>query len=427
MSYSQQPPGVARAGKRICRLAYVYMVSLAGALPTAGRAEVLALQVVPETVNSRDELEHAPALALSEALRITSVDLIVRGNPSGTYNMAVAADGMIAVLDGGTGMEVRTYDSMGVLLQTLRPPGGGDMHVFVHPQRIALARDSVVVLDRAPGTAPGRPVPWRIHIFRSDGEFLGTRQHEGGLLATIPIPNLFRATDAGWVLGKVMPLDREQFAMARSGPHHDTMHIAPVDPDDFEIVFDRTFAFPEMETHTGGPYQRLTPFMALRRTYAVGGDGRVYANATDGYHIDVWREDGTLQRRIRGAVERILVPQEEFERWAAGEAEGMPASLAAVLREHGRWVGHATYRPVLGRMLASRDGFVLVQRLDLEAAAASSDQAVWDVLDPDGRIAGRLVTDAYLRPDAFEWPFVYGAVRGTDGRVDLYRWRVVEP
>lgn len=110
-------------------------------------------------------------------------------------------------------------------------------------------------------------------------------------------------------------------------------------------------------------------------------------------------------------VDLVAVTEEDFEEGVrrAVRSPGIkgsntaPDSELAALERNARWAGMADHRPVLGRMWASGDGSVLVERLDLAPDAFSSaDPAEWDVIGPDGRVAGRLSTPLDLMLQAFE-------------------------
>ena len=137
-----------------------------------------------------------------------------------------------------------------------------------------------------------------------------------------------------------------------------------------------------------------------------------------------------------GEVDRIAVTDEDFEEgikrtvqnsrdaYEESNSESALNSMLADIEQNVRWAGKADYRPVLGAMWASRDGSILVERLDLIPDPFSGEKKKqWDILGPDGRVAGKLDTPAGLTVRAFEWPFIY-ATRLVDGQLKAVRFRI---
>jgi hypothetical protein len=86
-------------------------------------------------------------------------------------------------------------------------------------------------------------------------------------------------------------------------------------------------------------------------------------------------------------------------------------------------IGRAPSMPVIGTVLASRDGRLLVERLDVRAAG-SNDGVAWDLLDPSGNLEGRLVMPANASPRAFEWPVLVGTTIEPGAGRQVIRWEV---
>ena len=225
----------------------------------------------------------------------------------------------------------------------------------------------------------------------------------------------------------------------RTGPHHDSTLVLSFLPALGETR--RILSYPNAPGYgmTGG--WTYVPVLWSRPRHAVGGDGRIYTHTGADYLIEERSHEGTLKRRILGEVDRIAVTDEDLEEgirrhrewWRAwreeASLEGTELSsdldpIERAVERDMRWVGKADFRPVLGSMFASRDGSILVQRLDLEDDPwVGAEAREWDVIGPDGRTAGRLTTPGGFRVRAFEWPHIY-LTRRTGDRQEVVRFRI---
>ncbi|MDE2762694.1 MAG: hypothetical protein OXQ94_17980, partial [Gemmatimonadota bacterium] len=310
----------------------------------------------------------------------------------------------------------------------------GQGGALLNPLSLAVARDSVVVFDFSPrsGRAPGR----RHHIFATDGRALATHEHPD----RVPLPldlraSAFRGTALGWVA--VGRLWAKASPGGGTGPYHDSTLVLSFLPATGEV---RTVvSYPSAPKYMSDGGWVASPALSSRPRHAVGGDGRTYLHPGATYVIEVRSHDGMLEKRILGEVDRIRVTEEDYEEairltvrrsrdaFEETNSESELNSMLSAIERNARRAGKADHRPVLGAMWASRDGSILVERLDLAPDPfAGSGRSLWDVIGPDGRVVGRLATPHGLGVQAFEWPDIY-AMRFVDGRLEAVRFRIATP
>lgn len=390
--------------RRVCWLLIAAVVTGWGAAGT------VAAQDVPVTGLTRQALEGAPALDLVEPL-----ELFRRTGPDSTariQGMDVAETGEVHLFDVSR-KEVRVLDGEGMTVRTIPVP-------VPRPVEVTFARDTVLALTLMPPSRSGRIT--HLHVIEAGG---ATEPRTD----TLPVeftgaPFRIRPTRSAWIFFHPV---MEHPPEARDEPLADSLILAELDPVSLEMR--RKVAFPlDRPRYAVTPNWSLYEVMALQPTNDVALDGRIYANVEGGYVIGVHGPDGTLERRIVGEVDRVPYTEEEFragldarirsEREKARERDcGGCDEYADLLERHGPRVGHADTRPVLGRIVASPGGRFLVRRLDLEeapdapiepSARSGPDRtAIWDLVDVEDGVLGRLRTPPGADVTHFAWPHVY--------------------
>lgn len=419
---------------------------LPGSWSLAASAALLALvpqgsaqgHQVPEVLNSRTALAAAPIHVLAEELRYAPNREGTGATPPDAYGLKVNGEGWVFFMDApeatfrpgasdDRSRQVWVFDSEG------RFRGGiGQSGDLLYPLAVAVARDSVVVLDFSRPSG-GRPPGHRHHVFSVNGRALGTHDYTDG--ARRPIDFLspaFHGTARGWVAERSLSV--ETAFGERSGPCYDSTLVLSFLPAGGEVR--RILSYPTAPRYQSDHGWISSPVLSSHPRHAVGGDSRVYVHPGARYVIEVRTHEGTLEKRIVGEVDRIAVTDEDFEEgikrtvqnsrdaYEESNSESALNSMLADIEQNVRWAGKADYRPVLGAMWASRDGSILVERLDLIPDPFSGEKKKqWDILGPDGRVAGKLDTPAGLTVRAFEWPFIY-ATRLVDGQLKAVRFRI---
>ena len=395
-------------------------------------------QQAPEVHNTTTALASAPTLILADELRFAPEMDPDTATPPDAYGLKVNADGWVFYMDAPRAFfrpgassnrapQVWVFDSEGRFRWTIGQRGD-----LLNPRALAIARDSVIVFDFSPprgGRAPGS----RYHVFAADGLALATHDYADGppLSLNFNFPAL-HGTARGWVAeGRFRA---ETPFGERSGPHYDSTLVLSFLPAAGEVR--RILSYPTAARYQSDDVWSSSPVLSSHPRHAVGGDGRIYVHPGATYSIEVRSHDGTLEKRILGEVDLIPVTDEDFEEgirrlvresrdaFQESNNESELNSMLAAIERSARWAGKADHRPVLGRMWASRGGSILVERLGLAADPfAITGRKRWDILGPDGRVAGRLETPAGLTVRAFEWPHVY-AIRLVDDQLQAVRFRI---
>ena len=354
-------------------------------------------------------------------------ELRVGGDTAGPVEFGVVRDvdvdsaGFTSVLDQNA---VQVVDSMGVAIRRFGRRGQGPGE-FYSPYHLAVHGDTVAVVDD------------RVHLLTRQGDLLAT--HARQEFQRLQRMNALQWTRAGWMVGVpvsgMSSRDREQRPTRGviPKPYSDTTIVLALDPGTgamgkpiIRIVGQPTYILGEE-----GFLQ--TPFMAPAPSFSISAIGATYVTAGDDYIVDVYSADGVLTRRIEGRVERIPVTNEDFDRWQALELapykgrplEGEAKLIVEILRNDHPRLPRAAVRPVVGRLLANDDGSFLLERLDLDPNPfESGDGIVWDFIDANGRIAGRLSTPENAVVYRFAGDRVYARVRGEMDVATVVRYRM---
>jgi hypothetical protein len=186
------------------------------------------------------------------------------------------------------------------------------------------------------------------------------------------------------------------------------------------------------------PYHELAPGVSMPALFAslpraaVTRDGHIYSTQADSFHIDVTSPQGRVLYRLLARLPRIEPSAADIE---AAIAE-RTAALEADDDFHRSWgidVGkrdfHVTkiagHHPALGHMLASSDGGVLVERLDVGNPWTAPDRTrLWDWIGPDRRLVGRIRIDRGFRPYFFGDCALIGVERDDLDAPSIVRYRI---
>jgi hypothetical protein len=271
---------------------------------------------------------------------------------------------------------------------------------------IAAGSDSVAVLvTEGQGGAAG---PVSVIYVVSAGEPGAYRRYSVPRDAVVPKRIRYRA--GRWFIEgekTMLPAD------APSSTWVDSAVIVPVGPEGLQL--EGAFVYPLLRRHlVGGSFRRSALFSAEPQ-HAIAPDGRVLTHGGATYSLAWWRlADRMLTEALDGDVD--LQPTSDADMDSAFERQIAELRARAVtstearrrlgLQNEARKLGRAAHWPVLGQILVSPDGRVILERLDIGKADPRSKRS-WDLLGTDHRIEGRFLTPSEERALAFIWPCVY--------------------
>jgi hypothetical protein len=315
--------------------------------------------------HTAEELEDSPALVLLGGLDNPRPGSLFE--PGNVRDLAVGMNGRIHVLD-ALGHQVHVLDADGTPVHSFGRSGGGPGELS-GPQAIAVLGDTVYVVDRT------------VERFRTSGEYLGS-------LRPLIGDSAFRRTE------RVVPAGPGGLALTqkRGSPRtRETLIVRFLDPVSGALG-DPVVQLPMPENHPIAPGVLSTALFAPFPRISVAENGVVFSRALDGFEIDVLSPAGERIDHITADVPRIRVTDAEVRSRMRGyEQRGMAAAD----------VPHAEFRPVLGRLLASAEGGLLVERIDRRAYADDGeppDSSEWYLFSPDRRIKGRVVLSGRFTP-----------------------------
>jgi hypothetical protein len=192
----------------------------------------------------------------------------------------------------------------------------------------------------------------------------------------------------------------------------DSVRIVALELDGDPPVRD-LLSFPSAASYElEGGYRYVPPYSPYAE-YAVGSTGDIYTHGGDAYDIAVWSSDGRFMGRILGDTVRVQVPDEARKEHLLREISDFRRrfpnrSKDPWLRGREREVPRlpvTQYAAVIGRMIVSNAGTLLVERPSVFEASASVTK--WDVIDRTGNLLGQAATPTEMSPFAFEWPHIY--------------------
>lgn len=346
-----------------------------GAGDGAVEFEVRDSSGVRVAVNPSAHASEAPTHVLEEAVRIGAVSGSEEEEFGFLMDLAVGDSGEIYGLDSGK-RAVRVFSPKGEFLREFGGPGEGPGEFDNELLRISVALDTVVVQDRL-----------RFHLFDPQGEHIGTvgQQITGNM-----IPPVLDRGAGQWLLGQVelTPSISETQRTVR-----DTFRIRPLDLIEGRAgrpIIERPSKRRRYLSNMG---QSRVQWMGPEVAAAVRANGEIYLVDGDEYTILVFSPEGELVRKTHAGVDRIRLGEEDLE-------QAISESTYGFGEEEVRDLGAPAFLPVVGRLLVSPNGQVLIHRRDLSESAGDEAErfGIWDLLDADGRIVGRITIDENVRP-----------------------------
>jgi len=318
--------------------------------------------------------------------------------------VAVDDSGFVYVADGGH-YQVRVFDGRGRFVRRFGGRGSGPGE-FQGLNALHVFRDTVAVLDiRA----------WRLVLFNRQGVALGTeniRDDRGGRISYVS------RVDDGWIVNpprtpadvphgverrdtiRLMWVSSITKAMEKwRGSAADTL---PADTTEQRNVV--TFLSGRRFGHQSPLFlTTIYPLFEPHPAYAADGRGNLYYTDATSYLIDVYDTRGRHTRRITRAHSPIPI------------TDAMVGGVASLMRAH--WdtaslggesaaaksngeatliLPHVARLSPIGRMFASRNGSLWVERIDLHSDPVAlqwgrgppPEPSKWDHFDPVGQFLG---------------------------------------
>lgn len=345
---------------------------------------------VPEQVAVVWEIDPEPAV------RIGTIDGPETEQLFGVRGAVRLSDGRVAVLNAGT-QELRYYSADGSHLASVGGRGAGPGEFQAAGRMRRLAEDTIVVWDAARQTQS-----W----FGPEGQFIRSRLAQRGQWEGLFGPD--RVTDVLTPLpdGSLLLRVRSLLLEAPLGWNRPALGLARTDPDDLSDV-DSLGWYLGLEHYNVGtesqPLMRSVPYFARTTHIAAGGKpmrifvGGMEDQDTNGYDIDVFRPDGSLERIIRHAIPRQGVRDEDLE--LARENERRTYESSPVQRSE-EWIAEQVSAlptpetvPPHAELLVDADGNLWVQ----EWNASPSTRRHYRIFAPDGAFQGLVECPEGLR------------------------------
>jgi hypothetical protein len=355
---------------------------------------------------------NVPAVQAIEELRIGSVDGPAETQFGFVSTIHLADDGTIWMYD-PRNYRISVFDARGGFVRSFGRRGTGPGEFSGSVTGFAVLRDTVVVLELN-----------RAHTFDRQGNLLQTQLTEGAdvLRVSTPVP-----TPAGLLVFAQERVDR---GGARGGPFRDTTSVRLFDPATAQVgeVVHHFANTPYFLFGSSGWLMR--PLFQAESRYGVMHNGRLFYSDGAEYAIDFYDSTGSLMRRIRAEVERIPVTdadmREYIQRELAEERGGSEGiEFRKAFEQHAEGVGHAEYRPIVGRIIGADNGGFMVERLDLDTEPFNfDDDTTWDVFDAEGRITGRLTLAERITARRFTGTHLYAVARDGDDVQYIVRYRI---
>lgn len=315
-------------------------------------------------------------------------------------------DGRIALINSGTS-EVRIYDRAGRHLRTVGRAGEGPGEFRVIETLDRSAGDTLHVYDymlrRATSIAP-------------DGTLLGSLTLRAELDGAFLQPQA-RLRDGSWVAtAQVFSGEGE------TGVRRDSLTLVRLAPA-FDSIADTIGRFPASEmyvSHGGQGSNRFVSFSLVPfglTTQVAAGGGRVFVGNPERYLIQVYGQDGALERSIRRPVEREPVTEDDVARLREHElGEADPRFREQV---EAKWADApvATLKPAFARMTVDSEGALWVQG----PRVLADDPGHADVFDEEGRLLGRISLPGSFRITEIGTDYVLGVARDPDTGLEQVR------
>jgi hypothetical protein len=391
---------------------------------------------VPVVILDARALAAAPSLTLEEMFRIDGERNAV-ARLTAVPEVAFSGDGLVVALESEL-PAILVFDTTGSLVRQIGRKGRGPGE-FVYPRHMAVGTDTLFVLDQT-----------SLNRFTMHGSFIDRVHIQNatkiGSVESFPAAAMIASTPAGpvgffWTPGSYqrppgLTVER------------DTSIIQRIDV--------RTGKVSEPIAYVDRGNQYLTdliqasPWLMPDPQPAVSSDGTFYVPTLSGSSIDVLNTFGSLARRITFAPERRAIPDEDIRGFLQTadsvweemqrKLEGQPAppdhrrssrqtrrDLAANLAVL-QGLPRAELYPVVGRVIASQAGELLVERADLSEGSSywykQNGTTVWDVLRADGSIAGRAAFPQGVLPKAMSGRMIVAVATDQNDVPSIIAYRV---
>ena len=366
----------------------------------------------PDTVITLDEAQLA-----GTGIRSTRRDLFITSEtiPERSFSTIKGIDvdsyGNIYVLD-LLAFEVRVFAADGQFIRKFGRKGGGPGE-FLNPRSLVLHNDTVIVLDNS------------LVMFDTAGSYVRS-------VATTPDPQ-----DV-WRASRVVSLDTgiAVFIMGRDTLSRaeipDTVNMRNVDLTTGAIGPPRINTLVQTMSYSNGV---VAPYpLESGEHIAVSRSGRIFHSYGDSLHIDVTDRAGVLRAVIEGSAARVPIADAEIEMAADGQNQVVQRMLPQGVQgidlsgtlQAFRDSVRLTKRPVVGQLIASRKGSLLVKRIDVtkDAYDASRRSDKWLLLSSTFVPFGHIELPASFQPHVLDECSVLGVLRGEDDVSAVARYRI---
>lgn len=362
------------------------------------------------------------ALVLEEAWRIGSLD----GDEATRFftprDAVITADGEVYVLDSGNHLVKVFAVADGTFLRSFGSEGSGPGEFQRSAMGIDVGNGIVAVMDA------GR----RLHSFRPGGEFIETMTL-GQLLPPGSMAGEFRLAGEDGLITVRRVFDPESGGGIEGQP-------TALRAFSFEAgLGDETgLAWRAgVETQTVGAMRwSISPLFQQRPHTYLDAAGRLYRIYGQDYGWEVFRRDGSLERRVTNRGNRTPVSQADRDRYAEDRRNACRDSPAQ--SECSQYVDDALpalmaleepeFQPAVYQLEGSSEGDLLVLRADLGYDIVDGfREKTYDYFDPEGRFRGRFVRGPGFRVIAVRPDMILAVERDDLDVESVVLYRVVEP
>lgn len=347
--------------------------------------------LIQQRVNTTREL------VLDEVWRVGSLD----GDEATQFftprDAAFGPDGEVYILDSGNHL-VKVYNEAdGSFLRSFGSQGSGPGEFQQLAVRMDVGDDNIVVMDA------GR----RLHSFLPTGDFVETATL-GQMLPAGSYPGLIRWSGEAWLLTVSKVFDPEAGRPIEGQPTVlQTFSFSDGVGEETGLAWDAAI---EMQT-VGAMGWGISPLYQQRPHTYLDASGRLYRVYGQDYGWEVFRPDGSLERRVTNLADRVPVSQADLDRYEQDRRDS--CRDAPPQAECNRFIEEALpaqmsleepdFQPAVYQLDGSGEGDLLVLRADLGYDIVDGFQTkTYDYFAPDGRFRGRFTRGPGFRVIAVE-------------------------
>ena len=346
-------------------------------------------------------------------------------------DMAVGPSGEIYAVDAGHA-EVRVFDAEGRYVRAYGRKGEGPGE-FEFPSGLWLLGDTIAVYDVELS---------RMTLFDIDGRLLDTWR-DGGSRSGHVAP-LGTALD-GWIVAPsrytgwpYQPgvVRRDTTTIAFVSAFEPAVHAYETASGGDRLESDTTvirtiIAYPRgrmMGVNTPRAMIATDPLFEPRPQFAIDGRGLVHFSPANAYVIETRDAKGRLVRRLTRDYEPVPVSADLVDRfrervrahWDTASMTGEAAMGKVGDEARAADLDHVENLPPIGRMFASSEGALWVERIDLvpdplelewQRPPPPARETKWDIFDPDGRFLGTATLPPKFSPRLVGERWVLGVLR----------------